>query len=70
MVRNKVRKKENRKRKSTLQKVSVQPVDRLKAESQRVSRPRSIEYQYSPGQKRTESEALLSKLHYIADLWP
>ena len=50
--------------------VSVQPVDRLKVESQRVSRPRSIEYQYSLGQKRTESEALLSKLHYIADCWP
>ena len=48
--------------------MSVQPVDRLKAESQRVFRPRSIEYQYSPGQKRTESEALLSKLHYCRSL--
>ena len=52
MVRNKVRKKENSPgSKSTFQKVSVQPVDRLKAESQRVSRPRSIEYQYSRARK-------------------
>ena len=68
MVRNKVRKKRKQEANRPCKQVSVQPVDRLKAESQRVYRPRSIEYQYSPGQKRTESEALLSKLQYCRSL--